>query len=310
MPTQAPDIGRAKRWQAVRRKIRLADPDERYQLLRYFGNEIRVLTPMAVKESTGTWDMNAATEIMSAQGTLMGGWWQADPTNPKWPGRDRLFLGRREDLPGVCCCLAILGFFPADRVASLIDGVLTDGREAAIPGIEHPGADPEEIPALAWESAIESARSKRRWRDYLGMDAGRQWAEKSWRESPAVWRTFALLDALSPAAADLMHYPARAGDAPAGFVTLIMVNRTEAPSLADEWQAAGWEASVVAKNDFQSLYDALATARDDRPTAIMLGIGQSPSFVSRTVRRVREPTLLGELSDEQFHAIMGESIQF
>lgn len=305
------DVGRARRWRVVRRKIRTADPDERYKLLRYFGNEIRVLTPLAAQESAEVWDINAATEIMSGQGTLIGGCWQADPANPSWPGRDRLFLGGREDLLSACCCLSLLGFFPHEQVAPIVDSALAAGSTAVVPGIEAPGAATEEIALLAWESAIESGRSKRRWRDYLGTEAGKEWAASAWREPPAVWRTFVMIDSLSPAARDLREFPVRGGEPPAGFVAILTVQRSDAASLATDWRTAGWDTTVVSRSDCLGLYDALASAHDGNPTAIMLAIGQtSSSLSSRTTRRTKEPTLLGELSDEQFHAIMGESIQF
>lgn len=303
------DVGRAQRWRALRRTIRMTTPDERNRLLRGFGNDIRVIAPLAAKESAHDWDVTGIAEFAFGQGTTMGGWWQADPANPEWPGRDRLFLGRPGDLLGICCCLSVLGFFPVEQVAAVVDGALAAGADAVVPGLEAAGCPARDVPALAWESALESARSKRRWRDYLGMEAGKEWANPEWRESPAVWRTFVTLDPLAEETVRFREFPKREGDVPAGLIVLIPVERGAAPNLADEWRLAGWDTAVVARGDCLGLYDALATAADARPTAIMIAIGQT-SLSSRTVRRAKEPTLLGELSDEQFHAIVEESIQF
>lgn len=310
MPTLSHDPTRAGRWRAIRWSIRAAGPEERYELLRRFGNEIRVLASPAVRESTVNWDFNAAAELFTAQGALLGGWWQADPANPLWPGRDRVFVGRREDLLGTCCCLAALGFFPETEVATRIDFALAAGREGVIPGLEVPGLPPEEVLPLAWESAVESGRSKRRWREYLGLDSVREWTDAAWRDSPAVWRTFVVADAVL-ADRELRDRPRREQDSPAGLVVLVVVQRNDAPDLAREWHNAGWETTVVNRTDCLGLYEALATGRDARPTAVMLAIGHAPSSpTARIARQPREVRLLGELSDDQFNAIMDESLRF
>lgn len=301
---------RNARWKALRRKIAAAEEGERYRLLRYFGDEIRALASRVVKLSGDAWDINVTLELATAQGTVFGGWLTTEPANPDWPGRDRFFLARPGDLLSCCCGLSVLGFFPADQVAAIADAASEAGREAVVPGLEAPCRPTAEIAALAWESAIESARSKRRWRDYLGKDAGRDWAAPEWRDSPATWRTCVILDGADAGADICRNLPTRGGDKPAGLSTLVTVPRSGTAAAVDEWRKAGWDALSIVRCDCLGLYDALSAPDGHEPRAIIIGVGQTPAPSSRTERRSREPTLLGELSDEQFNAIMGESLQF
>lgn len=304
------DAGKAARWRTLRNRIRMAGDAEKYRLLRYFGDEIRSLAPVAAKASANAWDINVTLELATAFGALTGGCWNAWPPNPDWPGRDRLFVCRRSDLLLICCGLANLGFFPTDQVANIVDKALVQERNAVIRGLETPGATPEEMLQLAWESALESARSKRRWRDYLGLETGKEWTAPHWRASSGVWRTYIVFDAFSSEAALCRALPQREGETPACLTALVTAPRSDAAALAEEWRDAGWEAAVVARSDCLGLYQALTSSATDKPSAVLLAIGQTPSASSRTGMRRKEPELLGEMSDEQFNTLLGESIQF
>lgn len=304
------DIGRARAWKQQRQHIRAASGSDRLHLLRQFGDQIRSIIPEVAKAGTVERDdLSRAMDVATIHGAIIGAWLSLDPANPDWPGRDRLFVIRHEDLINTCSALAALGFFPVDVVAELVERVDVEGRKAVIPGIESPGVPAEEIPDLMWESALESARSKRRWRDALG---GRlDWADPAWRETSAVWRTCGLFDIADPVTAKCRDLPTREGESPAGLTVLVKVPHSDVRAVVDEWYAHGWEAVMVNRTDCLSLYEALVSADMDKPLAVMLGSGivaQMP-HISRTAIRRRESGLLGEMSDEMFSEIMGKSLK-
>lgn len=304
------DLSRARRWLKLRDTIRRTRTEsERSALLRCFGEEIRALMPSMTKASTvEREDIARAREVATAQGVVIGAWMQMDPANPDWPGRDRLFVIRREDLINTCSVLASLGFFPPELVPEIVERVDNEGRRASVPGLEVPGCPPEEVPDLLWDSAVESARSKRRWREQIGD--GAEWADPAWSASPAVWRSVAIFDIADPVTEQCRVLPGRDGERPAGLAVVVKAGREEAPNLADVWAESGWNAAVVGHDDCLGLYDALTTADMGTPFAVILATGSGPALphISKTALRRREAGLLGELSDDQFHELMGEYV--
>ncbi len=306
------DIGRAQRWQQMRKRIRQASGTERLKLLRYFGDQIRALMPSMARAATvEPEDIARAMEVASTQGAVIGAWLSMDPANPTWPGRDRLFIVRHEELINTCAALAALGFFPPAKVVDLVERVDEEGRRAFVPGIESPGVPAEEIPDLMWESAVESARNKRRWRERLSAK-DLAWADPAWRDSPATWRTCGLFDAADAVTVKCRDLTMRDGERPAGLVLLLKVPRSDITAYADEWASRGWETAIVNRNDCLSLYELLVSASMDKPLAVMMAVGQTATtpHISRTAIRRKESGLLGEMSDEQFNEIMGESLNF
>jgi cob(I)alamin adenosyltransferase len=197
-------------------------------------------------------------------------------------------------------------------VAGVVEQVDTEGRKALIPGLESPGVPAGEIPALLWESAVESARSKKRWRDQcVGAGAGNAlWADASWRDSPAVWRSCALFDAADPVTEECRALLSKGGEEiPAGLVAIVKTPRGEAEDLSQRWMESGWTVVTVSRDDSIGLYETLTEADMSKPLAVVLTIGAAVSarlHVSRTAIRRREEGLLGEMSDDQFSEVMGE----
>ena len=300
------DLGLILRWQTLRQRIRTANGFDRLGLLRRFGDEVRAVMA-AFPETMGQHGpVVDSPEIIATQGAVIGAWLSLHPGNPTWPGRDRLFLSSAGDLRAICATLATLGFFSPERGAQFACGA---ERPVSIPGIEAAGAATGELPGLIWESAVESARSKKRWRDAMASRHDCAWAEPWWRESPAVWRTCVLLHAADAVTRECRALPARGGDAPAGLVAFVKTPRSEAHAQADEWETAGWTAAVINRGDYLTLYDLLITAVMDKPLAVVLGSGSAVSgrfFPTATQRG--DDNLLGKMSDEQFEALIGESL--
>lgn len=305
-----PDMQRISRWQKLREQIQFSqNSQQRLDLLRTFGDEIRRFLPDAAKAATvDRDDLARALEVATIHGAIIGSWLDLDPENPDWPGRDRLFIVRRDDLITTCCVFAGLGFFDETIVGSVIDYVDSSGSKAFVPGIEAPGAPVDAIPDLLWESAVESARSKKKWREANINHSN--WADEKWAASPAVWRSCAILDTADPVTEKCRYLAARDDDAAAGLVVIIKVPRSEAPQLADSWAECGWDTQLKNRSDCLGIYQTLAEATFERPLAILITVGamQTPQHISKTIIRRRESGLLGEMSDEQFNALISDCI--
>lgn len=304
-----PDLQRIERWQKLRSQIRNSKNNQRLlELLRTFGDEIRRFLPDAAKAATvDRDDIVRALDVASIHGAIIGSWFNFDPQNPFWPGRDRLFVIRRDDLITTCSIFAALGFFSPDIVGNIVDHVESSGSKSFVPGIEAPGSPVDLIPDLLWESAIESGKSKKRWKEANLNQSN--WANNRWAESPAVWRTCAILDTADPVTEKCRSLTLRPGDQPAGLVVFIKVPRSEAGPLADAWSECGWNTAVQNRSDCLGIYQLLSDADFDRPLAVMIDIGATPTpmHFSKTIMRRRESGLLGEMSDEQFNALISDS---
>lgn len=296
-----PDAGRAARRRWLRKEIRVAQGAERYFLLKGAGDDIRELTPLVAKASAMDWDMAASLDLAAALGVIIGAWLTAEPFNPDWPFRDRLFLGRRDDLVTAAAAFAIMGFFSPHQAAKLVDQSQADTR-AGIPGLEAAALSPEALAHLAWESAVDSGKSKKRWQERFPAHSALSWIDPDWHESPAVWRTCVLVDHNDTAAAMLRGFPARGGETASGLVVMLAANRVETPQLASAWRDSGWEVVTINHDDFLELYEVLSAPVGDKPLAVVLGSGRAVS----AARQVSDMGggLLGELPDEQFTVIM------
>ena len=307
------NIAKARRWQEKRKRIQAASGAQKLRLLQSFGEEIRTLAPAFNRATTvEKQDIASAAEVSSAFGAILGAWLNLDPTNPQWPGRDRLYVIRRDDLINACAALSVCGFFPPETVAGLVEDVDTKGRKAVVPGIESPGVPVDEIPQLIWESATESARDKRRWRETLGSAGHNAWLSPVWRDAPETWRTCVILDTADPVTAQCRDLVRREDERLAGLVALVKTPEDAAHAVAEDWWGAGWDAALMDKSDILQMHDLLGGGRLEKPLAIVLSTstkGRLLPHISKTVVRRRESGLLGEMSDEQFNALMGESLE-
>ncbi len=302
------NIGRAQRWQALRNQIRSANRQERLLLIRNFGSDIQRKMPIALKSSgIERNDINRAIDSTNALAAIIAGWLLIDPTNPFWPGRDRLFITRKEDLINACWGLSAIGCFPDESVEEMISKVDFEGRKTFIPGIEAPGAPIGELAQMICQSALDSAKSKKIWRKSMGDQPA--WADSEWAESDAVWRTCAIFDHSDAVAGQCRDLLPELPETPAGLVVVVKVERGEATKTAEEWMAKGWETAVIHRSDSLHLYELLTEIIRDQPFVIIMTVGQAaPPSITRSGIRRKESGLLADLSDAQFNEIMGESL--
>lgn len=306
-----PDALRTHRWRTTRNLVLRATASDRDRLLHQFGDEIRALAPLAARGSSKDWDIGACLELATALGVILGAWMTAEPANPEWPGRDRIFLARSADTLAAGAALSTFGFFQPEYAAKLVDAAV-NGDKNAIPGLESVCAPTRELATEAWESGLESAWSKRRWRQHFGPGAGLDWANPEWRDAPGVWRTCIVFEHQDEAAPLCRALPEQDGECPAGLSAVIVAPQNESVPLAQQWRDSGWESMVVDRSDGPGLYNVLTAPASDKPRAIILAIGQATSLgtSATTFRLARQGTLLGELSDDQFNAIMDSTLSF
>lgn len=311
MLTLAYNIVKARRWQEMRRRIQALPGVERMRLLGQIADDIRMLAPVAAHAATiERDDTDRAAEAADIYSVIIGAWLALDPTNPGWPGRDRLFVSRRDDLICACSALSSLGFFPADQVPGLVEEVDAEGSRAVVPGLENPGASSAEIPDLVWASALESARSKKRWRSTVGSNLlNASWVDPHWRGAPESWRTCVVLDAVEPVTLACRDLPLREGDKPAGLLALVKAPGARTADIVETWGKAGWDTASIDHDDAAQIYEALSTAYLHRPLALVLTMDNTAEKIPHIFDTRRESVLLGEMSDEQFSAIIGESLQ-
>lgn len=300
---------RSYRWRATRRRIAIGSPSERATLLTRFGDEIRSLIPLVVRASRTDWDLASCFELSTALGVIVGGWLAVDPRNPEWPGRDRLYLCRRQDWIAACSVLSLSGFFPPEYVGRMVDSLETE-KPSPIPGIEMIGQPSRLLAKAAWDSALESNRSKRRWRENFSDNDNLDWVEPIWRNSNAVWHTCIVLDHEDESLPAIRNLAAASVENPAGLLALISVPRDDALLVANQWRECGWETLVVSRNDPCELYSCLCTPSGSRPIAIMLTFSDEPEMPSTGTVRRGESMLIGELPDDQFNALMDATLQF
>jgi transketolase len=315
------NIAAAKRWQARRQRIRAASGSAKLRLLRAFGDELRALPPPAGRAPAFASVSPGDASLFTA---LVGAWLSLDPSNPEWPGRDRLYLTSREDLAAACAALSLCGFFPPEKLPDIASHIDASGRNASVPGLEAPGVPSGEIPQLLWESATASVRDKKRWREMFGAGGAGHgaWLAPGWRGAAETWRSCVVLDAEDGIASACRDLARRRDEPAAGLVALVKAPEISAPDLIEVWADAGWRAVLVSGGDPLQLHDVLTGAKLDAPLAVVLSIaGRMPMQLSEVVASVPRPPaakvlarrraseLLGELPDEQFSALFDESLK-
>lgn len=302
------NIVKARQWQEKRRRIRSASGAVKLRLLQSFGDEIRALPPAPAAPPP---------EPISFFNAVLGAWLNIDPANPDWPGRDRLFVVPRAELVNACAFLAVCGFFAPEKLPDLVENIGAFGLTATVPGLESPGIAAEEIPHLLWESAVASARDKRRWREVSASFGHDDWFSPAWRDAPESWRTCVVLDSEAPVAAACRELAGRREDQAVGLVALVNAPEACAAAVVGDWEAAGWRAVMTGARDIARVHDILAEATLEQPFAVVLSVASAKGVAAAGAggaakaveKRSGGAELLGEMSDEAFTALFDESLK-
>lgn len=300
-------FARARQWRAALQKCR---PEDRGKLLATLVRDISSSIPLAANASRQEWDVNACLEIAPALSVIIGAWMDAEPVNPEWPCRDRLFLTRRNDVLTAGSALAFMGFFEPDTLVQKIDAPV-GAPGASIPGLEPFRPTPTETVTAAWLSAVDSTRSKRYWFEAFATAEETPWADREWEEFGGVWKTCILLDHTAGEALETLRTMPEKQDAQNinGLVALVAIPKTAGVTeFMERWRSAGWDAQTVTASDSAYLCEILKPYESmPRVVALTTDPGQSMAAGQQSTGETSQ--LLGELSDDQFNALMDISVQ-
>lgn len=297
-----PDGARIARWRMRTRSLRAASGGEQFRTLREFGDSVRSLAAMATRASPVPRNIDASLDLVEALSVVVGGWLSADPYNPDWPGRDRLFIGRKQSLLAACAALASAGFFSPENVTRLADEK-EKGYAAFIPGLESADAD---MPASAWRSAVASGQDKQAWRHVFETDAGAGWVDPNWAKNPYLWRTCLIIDSEGREAEACLGLPSSEGGAPRGISVLVATPWDVTDEHEERWRLAGWNTAILDRSDYLSLYTRLTASPGDEPAAILLSMAAS----SNRAKESAQTSLIGNLSDEQFNTMFNQTLRW
>jgi len=184
-----------------------------------------------------------------------------DPTNPKWPDRDRFILSKGHACPVLYSVMAEAGFCPKDQLNTLRKlGSIYQGHPDIrfLPSLEASTGSLGEGLSLGLGMGLADRLDGRRCRTYVLLGDGEIQEGQVWES--AMSGAFHKVDNVVA----IVDYNGIQLD---GFVHDIM----EVKPLADKWRAFGWHTLEIDGHDFASIRKALdeAQATKGQPTCIV-----------------------------------------
>lgn len=173
---------------------------------------------------------------------------RVDPTQPRWPARDRFILSKGHASAGLYACLAECGFFPAEMLATHCrDGSNLCGH------VTHKGVDGVEFSTgslghglpVAAGMALGAARDRQGHRVFVLMSDGECDEGTTWEA--ALLASHHRLDNLV-AIIDYNHLQSLASTA----------DTVNLEPFADKWRAFGWDAREVDGHDHHAMSSVLS----------------------------------------------------
>lgn len=208
---------------------------------------------------------------------LYGSVMKVDPSDPRWPGRDRFILSKGHAGAGIYAALAERGFFPLAKLRTHYqDGSDLSGHVShkGIPGVEFStGSLGHGLPvAVGMAKAAQLDAASHRVFCVLSdgeCDEGSNW-------EAAMFASHHRLSALTA----VIDYNK--------IQSLALVSETLAlEPFADKWRSFGWEVREVDGHDHAALSEALAprAATEHRPLCVLAHTtkGKGVSFMENSV---------------------------
>jgi transketolase len=201
----------------------------------------------------------SAADILTA--LYFGGVMRVDPSDPDWPGRDRLVLSKGHAAPALYAVLAERGFFPVEDLAGLrdIDSHLQGHPDMkGTPGVDASTGSLGQGLSFAVGLALASKLDRAPWRVYVLLGDGEVQEGQIWEAAMAA--AHYRLD-------NLTAYLDHNGLQIDGRVEDVMSIRP----VAAKWRAFGWHVIEVDGHDMEQLLRAAAEAAEvkDRPTMVV-----------------------------------------
>jgi len=177
-----------------------------------------------------------------------------DPANPQWQGRDRLVLSKGHAAPALYAALALRGFFPVERLATLrrIDSILQghpDMRKT--PGVDYTTGSLGHGLGVAVGMALGSKLNRQGFRVYAIVGDGEMQEGSIWEAAMAAPRFG--LDNLTV----IVDYN---GLQVEGRVDEIM----PIEPIVSKWAAFGWEVREIDGHSVPEILEALDWAKQLR----------------------------------------------
>ncbi len=189
-----------------------------------------------------------------------------DPTDPRWPARDRLVLSKGHAAPVLYAALAEAGYFPVEWLESLRKlGSPLQGHPDMhrTPGVEMSTGSLGQGLSMAVGMALAGRLDKSDYRVFAIIGDGESDEGQIWEAAMAA--AHYRLDNLVA----VLDYNGLQIDGPNKQVMSI-------EPVADKWRSFGWHVVEVDGHDFRQLLDAFAQAESKK--------GQPTMIVARTVK--------------------------
>jgi transketolase len=229
-------------------------------------------TVLQMVAEAGSGHLGASLSVLDILATLYFMKMRHDPSDPQWPGRDRLVLSKGHAAPALYAVLAEAGYFPRDVLTSLRKkGSILQGH----PDMETPGVDTStgslgQGLSLAVGMALAAKMDGSGQRTYAILGDGELNEGQVWEA--ALTAAHHSLDNLT-AIVDRNRYQLTGRT---GTVKTI-------EPIGAKWRAYGWETMVCDGNDPTSILEALDTCdmTVGRPSVViaMTTKGKGVSFM-------------------------------
>jgi transketolase len=184
-----------------------------------------------------------------------------NPTDPKWPDRDRFILSKGHAAPVLYAVMAEAGYTPLDKLNTLRKlGSIYQGHPDLrfIPSLEASTGSLGQGVSLALGMGLAARLDGRPYRTYVMLGDGESQEGQIWEG--AMFGAYHKVDNI----VTIVDYNRIQLD---GFVKDIM----EVEPLADKWRSFGWHTIEIDGHDFKAIRAALveAEATKGKPTAIV-----------------------------------------
>ena len=194
------------------------------------------------------------------------------PNNPKWPGRDRLYLSNGHICPARYAAMARAGYFPVDRLLKLRKfGSPLQGHPSLhdLPAVESSSGPLGQGLSVAVGAALAARMDKKKWYTWAITSDGEHDEGETWE---------AIMLAAKERLGNLTNIIDRNHIQLSGRTKDIMPTEP----LADKYKAFGWKVFEIDGNKIEKVVDALKKAKAfTRPTVVIAHttLGKGVSFM-------------------------------
>lgn len=180
-----------------------------------------------------------------------GGLLRHQPSNPRWPGRDRFILSKGHGCLTLYIVLADRGFFPREELAHFAEpGAMLAGHpDVAIPGVEANSGSLGHGLGIGSGMALGAALDGEDWMTYVVLgdgecDEGSVWEAAMFAGHHGLGNLVAIIDRNRLSATDFTE------------------NVLSLEPLEMRWKAFGWDVTTVDGHSFAELASALGRSRE------------------------------------------------